>query len=79
MPRLEYSYVCSDHFEPSCLVTDLRSQLMGGKPKVDLTVDAIPSRFSYGPQKKKPRLSSERRLESERHQEVSALLFQSLL
>ena len=75
MPPLEYSYVCSDHFEPSCLVTDLRSQLMGGKPKVDFTDDAIPSRFSYGPQTKKPRLSSERRLERERHQEVSALLF----
>ena len=47
----------------------------GGKPKVDLTDDAIPSRFSYGPQTKKPWLSSERRLERERHQEVSALLF----
>ena len=66
MPPLEHSFVCSDHFEPSCLVTDLRSQLMGGKPKVDLTDDAIPSRFSCGPQTKKPRLSSERRLERER-------------
>ena len=68
MPPLEYSYVCSDHFEPNCLVTDLRSQLMGGKPKVDLTDDAILSRFSYGPQTKKPpRLSSERCLERERN------------
>ena len=49
-------------------VTDLRSQLMGaGKPKVDLTDDTIPSRISYDPQTKKPRLSSERRLERERN------------
>ena len=51
----------------------------GGKPNVDLTDDAVPSQFSYGPQTKKLRLSSERRFERERHQEVSALLFQSLL
>ena len=73
MPPLENCYVCSDHFQPSCFETDLRAQLLTGeKAKRSLRDDAIPSLFSYGPEAKKPRLSSERRLQRQRHQEVSA-------
>ena len=72
MPPLENCYVCSDHFQPSCFETDLRAQsLTGEKAKRSLKDDAIPSWFSYGPEAKKPRLSSERRLQRQRHQEVS--------
>ena len=72
MPPLENCYVCSDHFQPSCFETDLRAQLTEEKAKRSLKDDAIPSLFSYGPEAKKPRLSSERRLQRQRHQEVSA-------
>ena len=49
---------------------------MGQKGKADLKDDAIPSVFSYsyGPKPKMPRLSSELRLQEQRHREVSALL-----
>ena len=35
--------------------------------------DAVPSEFDYGHEAKKPRLSSENRLERRRHEEVSIL------
>ena len=76
MPPLENCHVCSDHFLPSCFEIDFRAQLMGQKGKADLKDDAIPSVFSYsyGPKPKMPRLSSELRLQEQRHREVSALL-----
>ena len=79
MPPLENSYVCSDHFIPSCFEIDFRAKLIGEKPKRDLKDDAIPSLFSYGPEAKKPRSSSEHRLQRRRHREVSVCQFASLL
>ena len=33
MPPVQYSYVCSAHFSPSCFEFDLRSQITGQKFK----------------------------------------------
>jgi len=76
MPPLENCHVCSNHFLPSCFEVDFRAQLMGQKGSAELKDDAIPSVFSYsyGPKPKMPRLSSELRLQEQRHREVSALL-----
>ena len=73
MPQLEYSHVCSEHFLPECFEIDLRSQLTGQKRKRHLKDDAIPSVFKYAHDSgaKQPRLSSEKRLERQRHHQVS--------
>ena len=55
MPPLENSYVCSEHFLPSCFRMDFRAQLMGEKVRKKLRDDAIPSLFKYGPEPKKVR------------------------
>ena len=73
MPQVQYSYVCSDHFLPSCFELDLRSQITTQKCKRRLKEDAIPSEFKYSPEAKKPRLSSENRQDRRRYQEVSGL------
>ena len=73
MPQVQYSYVCSDHFLPSCYELNLRSQITTQKCKRRLKEDAIPSGFKYSPEAKKPRLSSENRQDRRRHQEVSGL------
>ena len=43
---------------PSCFEIDFREKLTGEKSRRVLKDDAIPSSFSYGPEAKKPRLSS---------------------
>ena len=73
MPQVQYSYVCSNHFLPSCYELNLRSQITTQKCKRRLKEDAIPSEFKYSPEDKKPRLSSENRQDRRRHQEVSGL------
>ena len=73
MPPVQYSYVCSAHFLPSCFEFDLRSQITGQKFKRRLKKNAVPSEFDFGHEAKKPRLSSENRLERRRHEEVSFL------
>lgn len=73
MPQVQYSYVCRDHFLPSCYELNLRSQITTQKCKRRLKEDAIPSEFKYSPEAKKPRLSSENRQDRRRHQEVSGL------
>lgn len=75
MPQVQYSYVCSDHFLPSCFELDHRSKLTTQKCKRRLKEDAIPSEFKYSPEAKKPRLSSENRQDRRRHQEVSGLFY----
>ena len=75
MPPLENSYVCSEHFLPSCFRTDFRAQLMGKKVRKKLRDDAIPSLFKYGPEPKKPRLSAEIRLQKQKHKQVSTVNF----
>jgi len=74
MPPLENCHVCSGHFLSSCFEVDFRAQLMGQKGKAELKDDAIPSVFSYnyGPKPKMPQLSSELRLQEQRHREVNA-------
>lgn len=69
LPPLQNCYVCSEHFTDDCFETDLKAQLMPElKVKRRLKRDAIPSVFSFGPEPKKPRLSSENR-ESRRQAE----------
>lgn len=46
MPQVQYSYVCSDHFLPSCYELNLRSQITTQKCKRRLKEDAIPSELS---------------------------------
>ena len=76
LPLLENCHVCSEHFLPSCFEPDLRAQLTGQTGKLSLKVDAIPSvfKYSHSPEEKIPRLSSERRLQRQRHEEVSLSL-----
>jgi len=73
MPPLENFYVCSEHFSPECFEIDLRAQLTGQKCKRHLKDGTVPSVFpyAYGPEAKQPRLSTERPLERQRHQQVS--------
>ena len=73
LPSLENCHVCREHFLPRFFESDLRAQLTGQTGKQSLRADAIPSVFKYrhGPEEKIPRLSSERRLERQRHEEVS--------
>jgi len=70
MPPLEYCYVCSEHFLPECFEIDLRAQLTGQKCKRHLK-DGTVFLYAYGPEAKQPRLSTEKRLEQQRHQQVS--------
>ena len=71
MPPLENSYVCGEHFLPSCFQTDFRAQLMGEKVRKKLSDDAILSLLKYSPEPKKVRLSSESRLKKQNHKQVS--------
>ena len=48
MPPMQYSYVCSEHFLPSCFEVNIRSQITGQKCKRRLKEDAVPSEFDYG-------------------------------
>lgn len=79
MPPVQNCYVCSAHFSPSCFELDLRSQITGQKRKRQLKEDAVPSEFDYGHEAKKPRLSSENRLQRRRHEEVSILFLYIVL
>ena len=64
------SRVCSFHFEPECYERDLKAELLGLKStQHHLKPDAVPTIFDHRP-KKKPRLSSERRLQERSRQEV---------
>jgi len=73
MPPLENFYICSEHLSPECFETDLRAQLTGQKCKRHLKDGTVPSVFlyAYGPEAKQPRLSTEKRLEQQRHQQAS--------
>ena len=62
LPPLQNCYVCSEHFTDDCFEVDLKARLMPElKVKRRLKRDAIPSVFSFGPEPKKPRLSTENR------------------
>ena len=64
------SRVCSLHFEPECYKRDLKAELPGlTSTQRHLKPDAVPTIFDHRP-KKKPRLSSERRLQERSKQEV---------
>ena len=71
LPPLQNCYVCSEHFTDDCFEADLKAQLMSElKVKRRLKRDAIPSVFSFGPEPKKPRISSENRESRLRAQEL---------
>ena len=55
--------------------SDLKTELLGTKPKFDLKPDVVPSLFSHRPPTKKPRLSSERRSKVKDKQKVSIYNF----
>ena len=61
--------LCSDHFEPDCFERDLRAELLGSKGKRTLKPDAVPTIFDHRP-RKKPRLSTEKRLQEKAKKEV---------
>ena len=60
--------ICSDHFEASCFKRDLKSELMGTKPKAELTEDAVPTIFSHAKRVDKRKSSSKRIGEVEKRQ-----------
>ena len=63
--------MCSEHFTDDCFEADLKAQLMPElKVKRRLKRDAIPSVFSFGPEPKKPRISSENHESRLRAQEL---------
>ena len=71
LPPLQNCYVCSEHFTDDCFETDLKAQLMPElRVKRRLKRDAIPSVFSFGPEPKKPRISSENRESRQRAEEL---------
>ncbi|KAJ8050228.1 hypothetical protein HOLleu_03345 [Holothuria leucospilota] len=53
--------VCEDHFTEDCFKEDLKSKLMGTKPRKLLKDDAVPTIFSFRPPPK-IRLSSINRI-----------------
>ena len=63
------SRICSQHFEPHCCERDLKSEMLGSPAKYNLKEDAIPTIFAHRPTKK-PRLSSEHRLQEQAKREV---------
>ena len=65
--------LCSFHFEPDCFERDLRAELLGSKVKRKLKPDAVPTIFDHRP-RKKPRLSTEQRLQEKSKKEVRKLL-----
>ena len=70
-PPLQNCYVCSEHFTDDCFETDLKAQLMPElKVKRRLKRDAIPLVFSFGPELKKPRISSENHESRQRAEEL---------
>ena len=77
MPSMQYSYVCSDHFLPSCFLVNIRSQVTGEKCERRLKEDAVLSEFDCG-REAKPRLSSENRLVRQRIEEFSILQYSML-
>ena len=64
-------WLCSEHFTNECFETDLKAQFMPElKVKKQLKRDVIPSAFSFGPEPKKPRISSKNRESRQRAQEL---------
>ena len=61
--------LCSDHFEPDCFQRDLRAELPGSKGKRNLKPGAVPTIFDHRT-RKKPRLSTEKRLQEKAEKEV---------
>lgn len=53
--------VCEDHFTEDCFEEDVKSKIMGTKPRKILKDDAVPTVFSFRPPPK-PRLSSINRI-----------------
>ncbi|KAL9963557.1 hypothetical protein ACROYT_G027077 [Oculina patagonica] len=74
MPPLQNSYVCSEHFSEDSFEVNLLAETTGRKCKRRLKADAVPSKFSFQPATKKPRLSSENRSRRRSHQEAVSLL-----
>jgi len=71
LPPLQNCYVCSQHFADDCFERDLKAQFMPElKVRRRLKRDAIRSVFSFGPEPKKPRISSENRESRQRAEEL---------
>ena len=66
--------ICSAHFEVECFKRDLRSELMGTKPKQELNDDAVPTLFTFTSQVKKRKSSEARKKVSEKKQIVEMAL-----
>ena len=53
--------ICSDHFETDCFKRDMKAELMGTKPEVELKKNAIPTIFTFNPSTEKRKLSEARK------------------
>lgn len=71
LPPLENCYVCSKHFLPEELESDLKEELTGRKSKPRLKRNAIPSKFDFVSQKK-PRPASVNRSLKQSQSEVGS-------
>ena len=71
LPPLKNCYVCSEHFTEECFQSNLKAVLLD-KEKIPrrLKRDAVPSVFSFGPQPKQSRPSSESRAERRQRAET---------
>ena len=71
LPSLQNFYACSENFTHDCFESYLKAQLMPElKVKRRRKRHGIPSVFSFGPEPKKPRISSENRESRQRVQEL---------
>ena len=73
LPPIKNCYVCSDHFLPDQFETNLSLEVLGVKSRARLKRDAVPSIFEFGPERKKARTSTVRRVEQRDRKEVSSL------
>ena len=62
--------ICSDHFETDCFKRDMKAELMGTKPKVELKKNAIPTIFTFNPSTEKRKLSEARKEKASKRQYV---------
>ena len=49
--------ICSAHLEAGCFKRDLKAQLIGMKPRVELKDDAVPTLFTFNNNDEKQKLS----------------------
>lgn len=77
LPPLKNCYVCGEHFEKECFESDLMEQLVGGKKRKRLKIDAVPSIFEFTSPSAVSggrRATTANRIKRQRHEEVGDIL-----